>query len=144
MSTSYVCTISRNSPRNWPLCKEVGLYGIPGHNRTPAVRKGDRLFIWQGGKGYVAEALVTEDPRVPKSRDEAPWPGGLYSFGWVIPFDLVLEVKAGVAFPFVGQRQDKTGITKAGLQRSLALMSTEGAAVVSEALAERVRAEAVE
>lgn len=141
VSNSYVCTISRNTPRNWTLCREVGLYGIPGHKRIPTAKKGDRIFIWLGGKGYVAEAVVTEDPRSPKTRSEAPWPGGLYSFGWVIPFELVLEVKEGVSFPFVGQRQERTGVSKSGLQRSLALLSTEGADVITTALRERAEAE---
>ena len=141
MSSSYVCTISRTAPRNWTLCRDIGLYGIPGHNRTPNAKRGDRIFIWLGGKGYIAEAVVTEDPRPPKSRSEAPWPGGLYSFGWVIPFELVLEVKEAVSFPFVGQRQERTGVSKSGLQRSLAVLSTEGADVITTALRERAEAE---
>ena len=39
VSNSYVCTISRNTPRNWTLCREVGLYGIPGHKRIPTAKK---------------------------------------------------------------------------------------------------------
>ncbi|MFE1584916.1 hypothetical protein ACFW6Q_04380 [Streptomyces sp. NPDC058737] len=140
-SNFYVCTISRKSPRNWTLCREVGLYGIPGHRRAPSAKKGDHIFIWMGGKGYIAEAVVTEDPRTPKNRSEAPWPGGLYSFGWVIPFDIVLELKDGVSFPFVGQRQERTGVSKSGLQKSLVLLSTEGAKVIGAALRERAKTE---
>ncbi|MFD7767615.1 hypothetical protein [Streptomyces sp. NPDC059787] len=140
-SNFYVCTISRKSPRNWTLCREIGLYGIPGHRRAPRAKKGDRIFIWMGGKGYIAEAVITEEPRTPKNRCEAPWPGGLYSFGWVIPFDIVLEVKDGVPFPFIGQRQERTGVSKSGLQKSLVLLSTEGAEVIREALRERAENE---
>lgn len=141
MTNAYVCTISRTSPRNWDLCREIGLYGIPGHKRSPSAKKGGRIFIWIGGKGYIAECVVTDDPRPPKSRSEAPWPGGLYSFGWVIPFELVLEIKKGVSFPFVGQHQEKTGVSKSGLQRSLALLSAEAVEVISSALRERAEEE---
>lgn len=140
---AYVCVISRNSPRNWTLCREVGLYGIPGH-RTPSARKGDRLFVWMGGKGYIAEAVITEDPRPPRRREEAPWPGGTYTYGWVIPFEIIRETKEGVAFPFVGQRQEKTGITKSGLQRSLTVVGDEGVKVIRAGLRERAKAEALD
>lgn len=99
MSNAFVCTISRNSPSNWEKCRAVGLYCIPGHSRAPSARKGDRLFIWMGGKGDIAEAVITADPRPPKNRGDAPWPGGLYSFGWVIPFDVRLGGQEGVSFP---------------------------------------------
>ena len=117
------------------------MYGIPGHKRTPSARKGDRIFIWMGGKGYIAEAVVTEDPRAPRSRAEVPWPGGLYSYGWVIPIEILLEVKKGVMFPFVGQRQERTGVTKSGLQRSLTVVGDDGAKVISEGLRQRAKEE---
>lgn len=141
MTNTYVCTISRNTPSNWEKCRGVGLYGIPGHKRSPSAKKGDRIFIWMGGKGYIAEAVITEDPRPPKSRQEAPWPGGLYSFGWVIPFDIVVEVKAAVSFPFVGQHQERTGVSKSGLQRSLTLVGAEGVKVIRAGLRERAKTE---
>lgn len=144
MASTYVCTISRNTPTNWAKCRSVGLYGVPGHNRPPGVKKGDRIFVWMGGKGYIAEAVVTEDPRVPKSRQEAPWPGGLYSYGWVVPIDIILEVKEGVSFPFVGQRQERTGVTKSGLQRSLTLVSEEGVRVIRAGLHQRAKDESAQ
>jgi len=117
------------------------MYGIPGE-RTPSVKQGDRIFIWMGAKGYIAEAVVTGDPRPPKSSAEAPWPGGTYTFGWVFPFDLVREVKQPVSFPFTGQRQDKTGVSKSGLQRSLTIVSPEGAEVIHAGLLAQAHAEA--
>lgn len=141
MTEAYVCTIGKASPRNWPLCREVGLYGIPGHNRKPSARKGDRIFVWMGGQGYIAEAVVSEDPRPPKSRAEAPWPGGVYSFGWVIAFELLLEVQKPVWFPFLGPTQQQTGVSKSGLQRGLARLSTEGAEIIAAALRKEAEAE---
>ena len=141
MTEAYVCTIGKASPRNWPLCREIGLYGIPGHSRKPAARKGDRMFVWMGGRGYIAEAVISEDPRPPTSRAEAPWPGGVYSFGWVIAFDLLLEVEKPVWFPFVGPNQQHTGVSKSGLQRGLARLGTEGAEIIAAALREEAETE---
>lgn len=142
--TTYVYTILGKSPRNCELCRETGMYGIPGHNRKQSARKGERIVIWMGGNGYIAEVEIAADPRIPQSRDEAPWPGGLYTYGWVIPFKIALEVKNGVTFPFVGQQQQRTGVSKAGLQRSLALVSAEGAKVITDVLREQMVAESSE
>lgn len=138
VQTSFVCAISRNSPKNWTLCKESGTYGISGHSRPSNVKKDDALFVWLGGRGYAAELIVTGDPRPPESRDETPWPGGLYQYGFIIPFSIVLEVARPVNFPFEGQRQSKTGVTKAGLQRSIALLTTDAAEVIRQALREEI------
>lgn len=80
------------------------------------------------------EGVVTGPPVVPQTKDEAPWPGGLYQYGFVVPFRLVVEADGPVKLPFVGQTQEQTGISKAQLRRSVSLISDEAGAVIHEAL----------
>ncbi len=133
----WLCTISSKTPRNWDVCKEVGLYGIPGErNRAREVKVEDGLLIWMGGKGYLAEARVVDAPRVPKSRAEAPWGGGTLRFRWVVPFELVTELRKPLAFPFQGQTQVRTGFSKNMFLRSFTSVLDEPAGVVVAALRE--------
>lgn len=134
--TWYLCTIGRTTPRNWDLCKEVGLYGLPGRRR-PRVQVGDHLLVWQGGKGYIAEAVVTGSVRSPSSQAEAPWPGGTYRFRYVIPIEVVLEVKSPLKLPFDGNEQSGTGFPKGKFQLSLSAIPDKAAMYVSTALGEK-------
>jgi hypothetical protein len=140
---TYLCTISRESPNNWALCKQAGMWGIPlaakvGYRR---VEVGDHLLIWVGGRGYVAEAIVTDVPRSPRNRDEAPWPGGTYRFGLVVPMRVINEVQTPVRFPFVGDKQADTGLSKAMFRRSFVRLPDDVSATISSALAAQAREE---
>lgn len=130
----FVCTIAKSSPRNWDLCKQARAYGVPGHRGRPRVQAEDRLLIWLAGRGYVAEAVVTGPATVPQTTADAPWPGGIYRYGYIIPMRVVAEVQEPVTFPFVHGIQPETGISTSQLQRSLALVSDTGAIKVSAAL----------
>lgn len=136
--SAFVCTIAKKSPSNWDLCKEVRAYGIPGSRAPARAVSGDRLFFWVGGRGYVAEAEVTATPKVPASKSEAPWPGGTYQYGFIVPFTLVLEVEDPVYYPFDDQRQRETGISKTQLQRSFSLISSSAADAIHRSLLARV------
>lgn len=111
-------------------------YGIAGNRRPPNLRGGDSLFVWIGGKGYIAELVASEDPRPPRDRAEAPWPGGQYTFGLIVPFRLILEVKEPVNLRFDGHYQTLTGVSKSSLQRSVAQISSDAATAIREALGE--------
>ena len=65
----------------------------------PRAKAEDHLLIWLGGRGYVAEALVTGLPIVPRAKEEVPWPGGLYRFAYVVPMRVVAEVREPINFP---------------------------------------------
>jgi hypothetical protein len=133
----YVCTIGRQSPGNWDLCKQVGLYGIPsGRARPPRVEVGDRLLVWQGGRGYIAEAMITGPMRVPISRAEAPWPGGTYRFGYVVPIQVTFETRSPLKLPFNGDKQSVTGFSKNLFRRSFSLVPDQAATHVSSKLRE--------
>ena len=130
----FVCTIGKSSPENWDLCKRAHAYGVSGGRGRPSVETGDHLLVWLGGRGYVAEAVVTGHPTTPRTKEEAPWPGGLDRFGYVIPMHVVVEVQRPIYFPFVGNIQPDTGVSKAQLQRSIALIPEPGARKVSAAI----------
>ncbi len=130
--------VSVREPRNWERCKEAGLWGVPGLSRpAPKVTPGDRLFIWRGRAGFIAEAIVTGPARVPQDRDEAPWPGGLGRWRSVIPIRVVREVSESYKLPFVRDRQEVTGISSNSLRFGLVHISDTAGDTLSAALAER-------
>ena len=135
---AFVGAVSAQEPRNWALCKEVGLWGVPGLSRAlPRVVSGERLFIWKSRAGYIAEATITGPARVPESRDDAPWPGGLGRFRAVIPMRVVREVADSYRLPFVRDKQDITGISTNSLRFGLIPIMDEAADHISAVLWER-------
>ena len=142
--TWFVCTIARKSTRNWQLCKEVSAYGIPGKRKPAQAAAGDCLLFWVGGRGFVGEGEVSGSPRVPANKIEAPWPGGTYQYGFIIPFELRIEVSKAVYLPFSGQIQDRTGISKTQLQRSFSIIGAGAGELVRDLLIERRDAESQE
>lgn len=135
----FVCSISPNEPRNWELCKEYGLWGY-----TRGMAKsvpGDHLLYWVGRRGYIGYGLVTDHPRLPRSRADAPWPGGTYRFTAVVPMKVLVEVTKPLFLPFVNNVQEQTGINTAHLQRGMSVMSDSAAAAVTIRLLERYLAE---
>ncbi len=138
----FVCAIGKSSPGNWDLCKEANAYGVLGGQGRPRAKAEDHLLIWLGGRGYVAEALVTGLPIVPRAKEEVPWPGGLYRFAYVVPMRVVAEVREPINFPFVRNVQPETGVSTAQLQRGMALIPDSGAMKVSAAIRKQVIEEA--
>lgn len=133
----FVCSISRLTRGNWDLCKEAGAYGLRGQRKRPTVSPGDSLFLYIGGEGFKAYMTATGVPRIPKDNSEAPWEGGTYEYGLILPFEIQVEVKRPLCLPFNGQRQEATGVSKALLQQSFGAVSDEGAGVIIKALRER-------
>jgi hypothetical protein len=133
--------VSRKTKKNWDLCKEVNLWGISRLGKDRRIEPGDHLLFWVGGTGYVGYGTITEPPRPPNGREEAPWPGGKYHYGTVIPFRLVLEVADPYRLPFVAGVQESTGWTSARFQRGFASIDESTAQKVTRVLVERSLAE---
>lgn len=131
----FLCSTSRSQPRNWPLCKEVGLFAVTLTSQTKAdtrIDVGDRLLFWVGGRGYSATGVVTAKARRPRGRAEAPWPGGTYNYRAVIPFDLDFEASEPLFLPFVKARQTETGFASVLFQRGLTDISEADALRIVE------------
>src|SRR3981081_722557 len=96
--THFLGPVSRQSPQNWDLAKQIGLWGITRARLSTArmVSQGDRLIIWLGGKGYVAECVLTGPSRSPRNLIEAPWEGGTYHWAAVVPFKIDFELSKPV------------------------------------------------
>jgi hypothetical protein len=137
----FVCVIGKSRLGNWDLCKKVGAYGVSLGRGRPNIKEEDRVLIWLGGRGYVAEAVVTGPPTIPHTQEEVPWPGGLRCFAYVLPINVVAEVREPIYFPFVGRVQPETGVKTAQLQRGVSLISDSGAMKISAAIRKQVIAE---
>lgn len=135
---SFVGAVSSKEPLNWDRCKEVGLWGVPRSTvHVRGLKPGDRLFIWRGRVGFIAEAVVTDKARVPTDRSEAPWPGGLRRFAEVVPMDVVHELPKGYKLGFVRDRQEITGLSTNSLRFGLVPITDAAGDQISAALVEQ-------
>jgi 5-methylcytosine-specific restriction endonuclease McrA len=112
--SSFVCWVSVNSTQNYDLCKATEQWGI-GKNSAVAnshaqrVQKGDTLYIWVGGKGYVAVAEVTADNAIKVSeKTEIPWEG---EYSYVIPWKLIKELNNPIFLEFPRENRQIQTIT---------------------------------
>jgi len=133
--TWFVCTISPSEPRNWDLCKEFGLWGYT--RGVPKCEPGDRLLYWVGRKGYIGYGLVTDYPRRPTSRAEAPWAGGTTRFTAVVPMKVLLEVKDPIHLQFERNVQTDTGLNTGHFQRGMSVIPDAPAIALTERLMDR-------
>ena len=139
--TWYVAAISKQSPNNWNLCKQVGLFGISTQGRKigiSEIKKNDQVLVWLGGRGFVATASIVSSPRQPKNRDETPWGGGIYRFGIVIPIVVTFEVKEPVWLGFENGRQILTGLSQFSLRKSFSVIPDEVALKALEIMKENL------
>ena len=89
---SFVCVIAKSNPENWELCKKYNRWGIRSSavsiNHAKKIKRGDRLFIWIGGVGYVglAESEVDEPIEVTDSTHDV-WNG--MDCTYIIPWKLI-------------------------------------------------------
>jgi len=113
---NYICWISPKNKENWDICKEHSMWGIGknspvANNHCKKIRKGDRLYIWVGGLGYVAtaEVVVNRPIFVDNVNFTAPWKG---QFSYLIPWKIIKELEKPIYLNFnlPGKVQEKTKI----------------------------------
>ena len=116
--SSFVCWISSSSQENYDICKETQQWGIGknsgvANSHVAKVKKGDKLYIWVGGKGYIGVAESTVDAPIPVTDAvDVPWEGE-YSF--LLPWRLIKELDEPIYLKFLrneGQIQETTGISQ--------------------------------
>ena len=60
------------------------MWGIPSNGRNISVAPpgvGDTLIVYHAGSGLIAACETTGEWRTPKSKEEAPWAGGIFRYG---------------------------------------------------------------
>jgi len=123
--TWFVGAIATQSAHNWQLCKDVNLFGISTNGRKVGasnIKKGDKLLVWLGGRGFVGIADIVGPARNPASRDEAPWGGGLHRFGLVFPIRVKFEPSAPVWLGFAGGKQVRTGMPQFSIRKGFSMI----------------------
>lgn len=126
----FLCTIAKQSARNWEICKNIGLWGISTNSDRARVTRavaGDNLLFWLSSAGYLGYGTVLEDTRPPISDEEAPWGGGRRRYGLVVPMHVEYECERPVWIAFENNRQKITNIPQFALQRGFALIPDQAA-----------------
>ena len=103
----------------------------------PKCQVGDHLLFWIGKRGYIGYGGVTDMPRRPRSKADAPWAGGTGRFTAVIPMAVQLEIAEPIFLPFVNNVQQDTGFNTGHLQRGVSLMPDDAATRITARLLER-------
>jgi hypothetical protein len=122
----FICTIAKESAHNWEICKSVSSWGIPTSGRKLSMdqaKKGDYLLIYLASKGFIGIASITGPMKRPTDRAEAPWAGGIYRYGIVIPFELEMEMEEPLKKLFVDMKIAGTSITATALRRGFTRVS---------------------
>jgi len=126
-SSWFICTISKEGFKNWEICKEISAWGIAASGerkpRLDRVVKGDHLIIYAAGKGFLSTAIVTSPMRRPLSHEEAPWPGGVYRYGAIVPFKILIETKNPLKISLTKMVFDGTEIHTSRLQKGFSMIS---------------------
>jgi hypothetical protein len=134
--TWFICTLSRESFKNWEICKSISFWGIASGEKKPKLdraKAGDHLVIYAAGKGFIATALVTGEMKRPQTREEAPWAGGIYRYGALVPFKVLLELEEPLVIPFTKMVIDGTSIHSSRLQKGFSMISgDDGNLIYSE------------
>ena len=128
--TWFLCTIGKDSQKNWDICKEHGLWGIGstfGKNSSRKAVEGDNLIFYLAGKGFVGVGKVTSDARPPIGRQETPWAGSTYKYKTIIPFKLVLDCLSPVAVKFTNMKIDNTAIHTSRMQKGFSVITNKDA-----------------
>jgi hypothetical protein len=138
--TWFVCTVARESARNWPICRTAGLWGVPRsaqrHRLLPD--RGDRLLVWLASIGFIAECLATGPGRVPDD-NEVPWPGGVARYRQLIPMVVEYETAQPVWLTFERGLNQATGLHLYMLRSGLTDVPDGMAAKIRGALRRRPR-----
>ena len=101
-------------------------------------RKGDYLLFYMASKGFFALAEVTGPMKVPTTKEEAPWAGGIFRYGAVIPMKLIFELPTPMKKPFVDNKIEGTAIAANVLRRGFAqIPNHDGVGVVESMIVEK-------
>jgi len=122
----FICTLSKEGFHNWELCKQVELWGIPTNGRKkslPDCKSGDGLLVYAASRGLKAICQIVGTPRIPLGKSEAPWAGGIFRFGLIVPFKLVIELREPIEFPFNDQKLQGTSISTTQLRKGFSRVS---------------------
>jgi hypothetical protein len=136
-ATWFVCTVSKETPHNWDLAKAGAVWGIPTNGRKinmSQTQKGDYLLFYMASKGFFALAETTAPMKTPASKEEAPWAGGIYRYGAVIPMKILLELDVPMKKTFVDNKIEGTSIAANVLRRGFAQISNLDGVTSAEAL----------
>jgi HNH endonuclease len=71
--SGWVGAIAVGTESNWDICKAHSLWGTPSGSGA-RVRRGDDLFLWKSGEGWLAHCRATTDASAPHGVPEVPWP----------------------------------------------------------------------
>lgn len=126
--TWFICTLSKESYKNWEICKEISAWGIASGEKKPKLDRakvGDHLIIYAAGRGFIAVGLVTGEMKRPQTREDAPWSGGIYRYGALVPFKVLLELEEPMQIPFTKMVFDGTSVHSSRLQKGFSMISGE-------------------
>jgi hypothetical protein len=126
----FVCTISRQAPHNWEIAKQHGIWGIPSSGRNISLdqaKKDDMLLFYFASKGFFAAAELIGSMRKPISKEEAPWAGGVYRYGAIMPFKIKVELETPIIKPFVDNKIVGTSISTTALRKGFVRISNQDA-----------------
>ncbi len=126
-SNWFICTISKATSHNWQICKDHKIWGIPTngrkYNRAQA-GKGDYLIFYLASVGFIGIGQVTGPMTIPTSKEQAPWAGGIYRYGVILPFKLLKEVKEPINVKFQANKVIGTSVSTTLLRRGFSQIST--------------------
>jgi putative restriction endonuclease len=71
--TGWIGAIAVGTESNWDICKANSMWGTPSGSGA-RVRRGDDLFLWKSGEGWLAHCRATTDAWAPRGVTEVPWP----------------------------------------------------------------------
>lgn len=136
-ATWFVCTVSKEAPHNWGLAKVAEYWGIPSNGRKVSmnqVSKGDYLVFYMASKGFFALAEITGPMKIPASKEEAPWAGGIFRYGVVIPMRVLIELEEPLKKPFIDNKIEGTAIAANVLRRGFVRISNQDGVLMTDAL----------
>ncbi len=111
--TGWIGAIAVGTDSNWDIAKANSLWGTPSGSGA-RVRRGDDLFLWKSGEGWLAHCRATTDAWAPRGVNEVPWPEPQryrYLFG--------IDVLTEPAVPIAMAGAEATAL--AGLQATIRL-----------------------
>ena len=105
------------------------------------VEPGDGLLFYWASKGLIGQARATSAMKRPLTKEEAPWAGGVFRYGIVIPFSLELELQNPMPFNFKDGIVVGTKLNAACLRRGFSRIDSDDGKFFFSALKLKQKAE---